>query len=109
MGPGIVYPEKPAVIPLSQDDIEIEKLSPGEIIHIFCKGDATDLVESIVKGLYLLHYAENFGAEVDETMKESELPPWLIMAFTEVKRLNKKALQDSERNSFDFLAQFELK
>ncbi len=102
-------PRKKNIIPLSQDDIEIEKLSPGEIIHIFCKGDATDLMETIVKGLYLLNAAENFGAEVDELMKASELEPWLIMAFNEVKRLNKKALQDSERNSFDFLAQFDLR
>lgn len=100
---------KHPAIPLSADDLEIEKLSPGEIIHIFSKGDAVDLVETIVKGLYLLNYTQNFAAEVDELMKESELPPWLIMAFTEVKRLNKKALQDSERSAFDFLEFFELK
>ena len=105
---GLERMEKAPIIPISFKDVEIEKTAAGNIVHIFTDKDPHDLIETIVKSLYHLGYSQNFPAEVDELMKESELPEWLIMAFTEVKRLNKKSLQDSEKNSFDFMAHYEI-
>ena len=99
---------KEPIIPISFKDVEIEKTSVGNIIHIFTDKDPHDLIETIVKALYVSGYAENFSAEADELMKENELEPWLIMALTESKRLLIKSLQDSERNSFDFMAHYEV-
>lgn len=78
------------------------------MIHIFPKTDSHDLIENIVKGLYLSDYAKNFSAEADELMKQNELEPWLIMALTETKRLLNKALQDSTKNALDFMAHYEV-
>lgn len=99
---------KAPIIPISFKDVEIEKTAAGNIVHIFTDKDPHDLIETIVKALYHLGSAENFTAEADELMKENELPPWLIMALTETKRLLNKSLQDSEKNSFDFMAHYEV-
>lgn len=99
---------KTPIIPISFKDVEIEKTAAGNIIHIFTDDDPHDLIERIIKALYHLGYADNFSAEADELMKENELEPWLIMALTETKRLLIKSLQDSEKNSFDFMAHYEV-
>lgn len=106
MGFGSGGPEP--IIPISSKDVEIEKLSAGNIIHIFTDNDPHDQVETIVKALYFMEYAKGFEKEVDDLMKAKELPEYLIMALTETKRLIKKSLQDAERNSFDFLAKLEV-
>lgn len=99
---------KQPIIPISFKDVEIEKTAAGNIIHIFTDKDPHDLIETIVKALYHTGYAQNFEAETDEMMKENDLPAWLVMAFTEVKRLNKKSLQDATNNSLDFMAHYEV-
>lgn len=99
---------KQPIIPISFKDVEIEKLAAGNIIHIFTDKDPHDLIETIIKSLYHMGYAQNFKAETDEMMKENDLPEWLVMAFSEVNRLNKKSLQDSTDNSLDFMAHYEV-
>lgn len=99
---------KQPIIPISFKDVEIEKTAAGNIVHIFTDKDPNDLIETIVKALYHLGYSQNFKAETDEMMKENDLPGWLVMAFTEVNRLNDKSLKDSEKNSFDFMAHYEV-
>lgn len=100
--------DKQPIIPISFKDVEIEKTSVGNIVHIFTDKDPNDLIETIVKALYHMGYSNNFPTEADELMKESELPPWLIMALTESKRLLNKSLQESEKNSLDFMAHYEV-
>jgi len=96
------------LIPISFKDVEIEKTAVGNIVHIFTDKDPNDLIETIVKALYHTGYAQNFKAETDEMMKENDLPEWLVMAFTEVNRMNKKSLQDATKNSLDFMAHYEV-
>lgn len=108
-GTGGVGPiTKQPIIPISFKDVEIEKTAAGNIVHIFTDKDPNDLIERIVKALYHLGYAENFSAEADELMKQNELPEWIIMSLTESKRLLNKSLQESEKNSFDFMAHYEV-
>ncbi len=85
------------------NEIEIEKFASDAIIHLFPSSDPHDAVEDILKGLYLLDKLSSQADEVDEIMKQKEQANYLIMAFAEVKRINKKSLEEAEDYAFKVL------
>ncbi len=91
------------------NDIEIEKFASDNIIHLFPGSDPHDAVEDILKGLYLLDKLSNQTEEHDEIMKKSEQANYLIMAFAEVKRINKKNLEEAEDYAFKVLEKMKFK
>ncbi len=91
------------IVHFGPSDIEIEKFASDAILHIFPSTDPHDALEDILMGLYLLDLAKNQGNEFDEVMKKSEQQNYLIMAFTEIKRRNKKGLADAEKWAFNFM------
>ncbi len=91
------------------NDIEIERFASDAIIHLFPGSDPHDAVEDILKGLYLLDKLSNQTEEHDEIMKKSEQANYLIMAFAEVKRINKKNLEEAEDYAFKVLEKMKFK
>ena len=85
------------------DDIEIETLTPGPIIHLFPKHDPYEAVEKILKSLYLMNDIEQVVTEMSNYIKEKEQPDYILMAFAELQRLLKKSLLDSEKYSLEFM------
>jgi hypothetical protein len=86
-------------------DIEIEKLAPGPIIHIFSHTNPEDTLEDIVAGLHLLKIARRLPQELDDALKAKEQPNYLIMAYAEAKRMNKDALAKAEKHALRFMEQ----
>jgi hypothetical protein len=87
------------------DDIEIIKTGSGEILNIFPIGSAEDTLEDILVGLYLLKQAQLQPKEFDDILKSKEQANYLIMAFTETKRLMAKNLLDGEKFALAFMEQ----
>lgn len=94
---------KREIVHFGPADIEIEKFAADSILHLFPHNDPHDTIEDILMGLYLLDLAKNQGDEFDDIMKSKEQANYLIMAFTEVKRLNKKSLAEAEKWAFNFM------
>lgn len=88
---------------LELEDIEIESLHPGPIIHIFPKDDPSSAVEEILQGLHLLGDVRLVLNEMDEFIKKKEQPEYILMAFAELQRLLRKSLIDSEKYSLEFM------
>ncbi len=97
------------IVTFGPSDIEIEKFASDAIIHLFPGSDPHDAVEDILKGLYLLDKLSNQGNEHDEIMKKSEQANYLIMAFVEIKRINKKNLEEAEDYAFKVLEKMKFK
>ena len=91
------------------NDIEIERFASDAIIHLFPGSDPHDAVEDILKGLYLLDKLSNQTEKHDEIMKKSEQANYLIMAFVEIKRINKKNLEEAEDYAFKVLEKMKFK
>jgi hypothetical protein len=89
------------------DDIEIVKTGTGEILSIFPIGSAEDTLEDILVGLYLLKMAQTQPKEFDDILKSKEQANYLIMAFTETKRLMAKNLLDGEKFALTFMEKVE--
>ena len=89
---------------LEPDELEIESLAPGPIIHIFPKINGNEAAEDILKGLFLLKRSYEIGPELDEILKNKEQPEYLILAFTEIKRLIAEAQRDAEKSTLDFIS-----
>ena len=89
------------------DDIKIIKTGSGEILNIFPIGTAEDTLEDILVGLYLLKLAQRQPKQFDDLLKAKEQPNYLIMAFTEVKRILAKNLDDGEKFALGFMEQVE--
>ena len=53
----------------------------------------------IRKGLYVLGRIEQIPFELDAQLKEKEHPDYLIMAYTEVKRMLNEVLCEAEKES----------
>ena len=88
---------------LKLDDVEIENLHPGPIIHIFPKNDPYTAMEEILQGLHLLDDIKLVLDEMDAFIKKEEQPEYILMAFAELKRLLKKSLIEGERYSLEFM------
>ena len=93
---------------LEPGDLEIETLAPGPIIHIFPKKDGQQAAEDILKGLYLLKRSYEIGPELDEILKNKEQPDYLIMAFTEIKRLLAEAQKDAEKSALEYVSKIQV-
>ena len=93
---------------LEPGDLEIETLAPGPIIHIFPKDDPSQGAEDILKGLYLLKRSFEIGPELDEILKNKEQPEYLIMAYTEIKRLIAEIQKDAEKYALDYVSKIQV-
>lgn len=91
------------IVHFGPGDIEIERFAADCIIHLFPHDDPHDAIEDILMGLYLLDLARHQGGNYDKAMKKEEHPNFLIMAFTEVKRINKKSLEEAQKWAFNFM------
>lgn len=88
---------------LKSDDIEIENLTPGPILHIFPDKDPYDAAEDILKGLYLLDNIEEIICQWDDAIKQKEQPAYLLMAFSELKRVLRDIEKKSEKQSLEIM------
>ena len=88
---------------LDVDEVEIEKLHPGPIIHIFPKDNPEQAVEEIIRGLYLLNDIKTVFSEMDQLIKDKEQPNYILLAFAELRRLLEKSLVESEKYSLKFM------
>ena len=89
------------------DDIEIVKTGNGEVLNLFPIGSAEDTLEDILVGLYLLKMAQSQPKEFDDILKSKEQANYLIMAYTEVKRIHAKNLADGEKFALGFMEKVE--
>lgn len=96
--------ENNTIFTLTPNDIEIEKLHPGPIIHIFPHSrDPESMVESLLTAGAFMDKMQQIPAELDEIMKKTEQPDYLIMAYIEIKRLIVENLKQAEKDCLVFL------
>ena len=88
---------------LDPEDVEIEKLAPGDIIHIFPSSDGYDVVEQILKGLKTLEKLNEMYDEWEKIIAQKEQPQYLIMAFAELKRTIDAITLQSEKYALEFM------
>lgn len=88
------------VLQLEPDDIEIEVLQPGPIIHLFPHGnDPYKAAEEILQGLAMLKDIEELLADWETAIKKEEQPQYIIMAFAELQRVLADIKKHAEKNS----------
>ena len=88
---------------LKPEDIEVEILAPGPIIHIFPKQDPYNAIEKILKGLYMMDSLQELYKEWEQTISSQEQPEYLIMAFAELKRVMDTLGLNSEKSVLGFM------
>jgi len=88
---------------LKPDDIAITQRGP--IIHIFLNGANSDeAVEELLKGYFLNKNLTEMYNQLGEQIKDKEQPPYLIMAYTELKRILENSFKESQIFTLDFLS-----
>jgi hypothetical protein len=85
-------------------DIEIEHTAAGPIIHIFPPGTLDEALHDIIQGLYLNDFSSSLIAECDTYLKK-ELPDYLIMSFTHLKKELEKTMHKAEEFSNQYVKQ----
>jgi len=96
-------PRQFMTLELNPEDIEIEELTPGPIIHIFPKKDPYDAAEKILKGIFTLEEIQLILDDWDKTIKQKEQPEYIIMAFAELQRVLDEIQKNSEKRSLEIM------
>ena len=92
------------VLQLDPSDIEIENTSVGTIIHIFPEEkDPYKVTEDILRGLSILKDMDELVADWETAIKKEEQPEYIIMAFTELKRVLKDIDRHAEAQSLEIM------
>lgn len=90
---------------LKPNDIEVENTLPDPIIHIFPNDtDPCDAVEELLKGYFLKNNLTDIYNELGEQIKNKEQSEYLIMAYSELKRIIENAFKESETFTLDFIS-----
>ena len=59
--------------------------------------------KTIHKAVYMLHRLEQIPFELDEELKESEQPDYLIMAYAEIKRMINELMCEAEKSAEEYM------
>jgi len=88
---------------LKPDDIEITLRGP--IIHIFLNGaNPNDALNELLQGYFLNNNLIDMYNQLGEQIKDKEQPAYLIMAYTELKRILENSFNESQTFTLDFLS-----
>jgi len=88
---------------LKPEDIEID---PNDhIIHIFVNdADTHHGVEELLKGYFINKNLTDIYNQLGEQIKNKEQPQYLIMAYTELRRILENAFKESQTFTLDYMS-----
>lgn len=69
----------------------------------FDKNNSYQTTLEILMGLYFLKRSNEIGPELDKILKDNEQPEYLIMAYTEIKRIVDETKKDALKVAQDFI------
>ncbi len=85
------------------EDVEIELLTPGPIIHLFPKRDPFETFEHILTSIQFTDNMKKTLLNLEEQIKSNEQPDYIIMAYAELHRIIKNSLLKAEKYSLEFM------
>lgn len=86
-------------------DLKINQTDSPMSVTFSLRDNDDITIEEILTGLYFLKRSFEIGPELDEILKNKEQPEYLIMAFTEIKRLVDETRKDGIEFAQNFLSQ----
>lgn len=85
------------------EDVEIEVLTPGPIIHLFPKHDPFEAFEQILQSMHFTDDIKKVLLDLEKQIEDKEQPEYLIMAYAELQRIIKNSLLAAEKHSLEFM------